>query len=295
MTRLGCVPFVNALPLVALFEDRPELGIEVVYDQPSRLPRLLDAGEADAILVSSWYRLANPGLRAVEGVCIGSQGAVESVRLFSKVRFEEVRSLALDQSSMTSNALALAVLKKRFGTEPVAEACPPDLETMLAVHDAALLIGDAGMAADGAGLHVLDLGAAWVEWKGLPFVWALWVGRDCMDERLAARLLEARDYTGLGSDGDGPTAAGHRVLQRAVDQAGPAARAYLQQSVSYRVGPKELAALDEFAREAGLEGFPRHDSVIGHHDASRAAAWVGPAGGANADEGAQRDPSQSRA
>lgn len=254
MNRLGSVPYVNALPLVAQFEDDPGLGIQVVYDVPSRLPAMLEGGEVAAVLVSSWHVLANPDLRAARGVCIGSQGAVESVRLFSQVPFAEVRSLALDQSSMTSNTLALAILRSRFGAEPEAEPCPPDLAAMLGAHDAALLIGDAGMEAQGEGLHVLDLGAAWLEWKGLPFVWALWVGGEGLDDRLAARLLEARDYTGLGSDGAGPNEAGRQVLARAEGQAGPTAGAYLQHAVSYRVGPREEAALCEFASEAGLGG-----------------------------------------
>lgn len=252
MTRLGCVPYANALPLVALFEDEPGLGVEVAYDVPSRLPEMLAQGAAAAVLVSSWYFLANPSLKAARGVCIGSQAEVLSVRLFSKVPFPEVRSLALDHSSMTSNALALAILRGRYGADPFGEACPPDLTSMLADHDAALLIGDPGMIADGSGLNVLDLGSAWTEWKGLPFVWALWVGGGGLDERLAGLLLEARDHTGLGSDGDGTTEAGLRTLARAEGQLGPSASRYLQEAVSYRIGPREEAALAEFASVAGI-------------------------------------------
>jgi chorismate dehydratase len=192
---VGCVPFVNARPLVAWFESLgAESPVSVAYEMPSRLPKMLDEGEADAVLVSSVEALRTPGRTIADGVCIGSDGPAESVKLFSKVPFGQVRALALDQSSLTSNALALGVLRETYGADPVAENCPPNLEAMLESHDACVLIGDVGMTTPGTGLKVLDLGQAWSDMIGLPFVWAAWVGRGDLQPGLVELLNQAWDW-----------------------------------------------------------------------------------------------------
>src|SRR3954462_12551367 len=108
--RVGCVPYLNAKPLVRLFEDmRGRLPVEVVYDVPSRLPDMLADGEVQGIMVSCIEALRVPGKRAVDGVSISTQKEVLSVRLFSKVPPRMVRTVAFDESSMTSNALARVI------------------------------------------------------------------------------------------------------------------------------------------------------------------------------------------
>src|SRR5207249_3374598 len=100
-TILGCVPYVNAKPLISRFHYGGSTEIEVLYDIPSRLPALLDSGNACAVLASSYEALATPGRSFAEGVSISTFGPAESVKLFSKVLPREIRSVALDESSMT--------------------------------------------------------------------------------------------------------------------------------------------------------------------------------------------------
>lgn len=186
---IGSVPYINARPLVRWFAERSD--VEVVYDVPSKLPALLDAGSAEAVLASAFDALRTPGRTYAAGVSIASNRAVESVRLFSKVSFGQIRRLALDASSLTSNALAQGILAEVYGARPSAEPALPSLEEMLAGADAAVLIGDKGMAASSEGLHVLDLGQAWFELSGLPFVWALWIGSSSLSPSLVSLLNEA--------------------------------------------------------------------------------------------------------
>ena len=168
---VGCVPYANAYPLVRTLEQGTQ--VKVIYDLPSRLPAMLASGEVQAILVSSIEAFRMPDARIVDGICIGSRRTVKSVRLFSKVPFAEISTLALDASSMTSNELARLVLKSTYGVVPKCQTAEPSLRDMLASADAAVLIGDIGMTSDGSGLHVLDLGEAWFAMTGLPFVWAV--------------------------------------------------------------------------------------------------------------------------
>lgn len=199
MRTIGAVPYLNARPLVRSLED-PVSGVRVIYDVPSRLPAMLDESRADAVLVSSIEALTRPNARIAPGVSISSLGEVLSVRLFSKVPPQEIRAVGLDASSMTSNLLAEIVLAEVYGIRPATSLSDSEPASTLRHCDAALLIGDCGMRTSAQGLYVIDLGAAWASMTGLPFVWALWVGGDRLDEDLAGCLVEARRRGEAGLD-----------------------------------------------------------------------------------------------
>lgn len=262
---LGSVPYVNGRPLVWAFErGLGEMPVDVKHAIPSRLPAMLDSGEADAVLASSIESLLSPNRRIAGGIAIASDGAVESVRLFSKVPFGQIRRLALDQSSLTSNALAQILLRDRFGAQPEAKACPPDLKSMLAEFDAGVLIGDIGMKSDGTGLHILDLGQAWSEWTGLPFVWALWIGSERLTPELAGYLARARELSGLGA---GRTRSAESVAQIVNDIAAVSGwtldevERYLTQVIGFDLTPRHLAGLKEFRQRLVAHGFAVHDRM----------------------------------
>jgi chorismate dehydratase len=177
--RIGSVPYLNAKPLIAWFQtpEGERSGVEVVYDVPSRLARMVEAGEVGCAMVSSVELFRHADWKAVPGIAIASTGKVLSVRLFSKVPVDRIRSLALDTSSLTSSALVRVLFARRWQANPCFIPAAPNLEEMLRQADAALLIGDKGMMACSEGLFVVDLGEEWYRWTGLPFVWALWLGR----------------------------------------------------------------------------------------------------------------------
>lgn len=246
---VGSVPYLNSKPLVKPLEwAGPDAKVAVRYAVPSLLPAMLDSGGADAIMVSSIHALTSPDSRVAAGLSIGSQDEVLSVRLFSKVPPAHIKSLATDQSSMTSNALALIVLAELHGVKPQFSPCPPSLRTMLRDHDACLMIGDNGMGADGEGLTVLDLGSEWRRLTGLPFVWALWVGHAGLTPELVGLLQEAMRES--RSDWG-------RVIQDAAEETGftpQQCRHYLTELMDYRLTDEHLQGLREFGRLAASTG-----------------------------------------
>lgn len=263
MTRytVGCVSYVNAIPLVEMFEEMGAASpVRVLYDVPSRLPALLESGEADAILVSSVDALRVADRRMAEGVCIGSRGAVKSVRLFSKVPPAEIQKLALDQSSMTSNRLAQIILGERYGVRPETVELAPNLETMLEQADACVLIGDIGMMTDGSGLTVLDLGAEWVALTGKPFVWAAWIGNEKVTPELAWWLNRAAACVG-SSDGAEPEYIWRNrktMVARSMSQANwpeETARDYFESVMAYKMDDSMLEGLREYQRRLLANGF----------------------------------------
>ena len=243
---VGSVPYVNAVPLTRSLQN-------VQYAVPSALPELLDSGQVAAILVSSYYALTNPGLKMAKNVCIGSNGRVKSVRLFSKVPFRGIQRLAFDASSMTSNRLAQILLRDAYKTVPATVTRPPILTEMLEDADAAILIGDTGMKTDGTGLFVLDLGEAWTRLTGLPFVWAGWIGRESLTPELSKEFERVMHASGVGRDRPYSPAA-EATIEAATSQSDwteDEVRDYFMNIMVYECGSQELKGFHEFRERLG--------------------------------------------
>jgi len=194
--RIGSVPYLNARPLVEWFSrtaEGRESGIEVVEAPPSQLSDMIAAGEIECGLVSS-VESFRPGYSFVPGIGISAEGPVESVRVFHRPPIESVKRIALDTSSKTSVALLRILCRNLFRIDPSWDRQAPDLDSMLRTCDAALMIGDRGFEpADG--VEAIDLGSAWRTLTGLPFVYALWIGRrESLDVPLIDALNRAKDW-----------------------------------------------------------------------------------------------------
>lgn len=256
MLKLGCVPYLNARPLVIALESDPEVAL--AYDPPSRLAEGLAAGRFDAALLPLVDLFRNDRFHLVPGVAIGSRGRIASVRLFHAKPLPECRSVALDCHSATSNALLEVLLRTRFGVSPSFEPADPTTGSLhRSAFDAFLAIGDAAFLPAYQNLPSLDLGQAWDEWQRLPFVFAAWVTArpDGLGD-LAGRLGAARD-AGLGrAEGIAADAARRFGLDPAF------AREYLTRLVRYALGKEEEAGMLRFnALAADLGLCPRRESL----------------------------------
>ena len=115
--RIGAVNYLNSKPLIeGLHELLPEA--ELSLDYPSRLAEDLEAGQLDVALVPSIEVLRHADYEIVSDACVATRGPVMSVKLYSRVPFGEIQSLALDAGSRTSAALARIMLQERFGVRP---------------------------------------------------------------------------------------------------------------------------------------------------------------------------------
>lgn len=239
--RLGVVSYLNAEPLVAGLEG--DAGFELVRDVPSQVAERLHAGQVDLGMIPS-VEYARGDYAVVPGVAIASNGPVRSVRLLLRRPLAQVRTVALDLCSRTSQALARVLLRERLGYDPVYVEMAPEPSRMLEKADAALLIGDPALYMDEPG-ESLDLGEEWTRSTGLPFVYAFWAGRPGVIDEAGVRRLQQAMADGL--DRLGPIAAAYNGLG-----AGQAERSesYLRTNVVYRLGAEELAGLREFYRRA---------------------------------------------
>lgn len=254
--RLGAVSYLNVRPLVYGLDRRSDI-VSLRFDVPAVCADLLARGEIDLGMVPSIAYLDRRGDRAVPGVCIGSEGPVASVALFSRVPVREVRRLALDSSSRTSAALTRILCRKRFGISPAFVPHAPDLPTMLAGADAALLIGDPALFADiPQDVDKIDLGAAWTDMTGLPFVWAFWSGPAGPVSGEVVRLLQTSAETGMAHSNEIADAyCAPRVDRQQL------ARRYLRENLRFQFDDRALAGLRLYYREAAELGLAASGGV----------------------------------
>jgi chorismate dehydratase len=188
----------------------------------------------------------------VPDISITSDGDVATVAVFARKPIERVETLALDLSSRTSVALTRILCAKKWKIEPKFTPADPDLEAMLRRADAALVIGDPAFEIDPAKHKVtkIDLGAEWKALTGLPFVYAMWVGRpDAATPSQCRALQQARD-AGVAHLPAIAKQVGHgnaRLERRALS--------YLRDNLKYGLGQTEQAGLRRFhelAAEIGV-------------------------------------------
>ena len=176
--RISTISYLNTAPLMWDFEHG-EAGrdFDISYTLPSACARALQAGAADIGIIPAAAYTQIHGLVILPEVAIASRGAVRSILLVSRIPIEKVRSVALDTSSMTSVALTKVLFDKWLGAGRTFTPMQPDIDKMLAAHDAALLIGDPALQVDRTRYYTLDLAREWIRRTGRPFVFAFWAVR----------------------------------------------------------------------------------------------------------------------
>src|SRR5207244_10625590 len=122
---IGAVNYLNTKPLIHELEVlAPEA--ELVLDVPSRLADLLADARLDVALIPAIEYFRAGGYTILPNIAIASRGPVLSVTLFSRVPWQEIRCVALDEGSRTSAVLAQILLRKRYAVRPEIKALAID-------------------------------------------------------------------------------------------------------------------------------------------------------------------------
>lgn len=241
--------YLNAKPLIdGIEQDAP--GSVVRFDVPSGLLADLERGEVDVALcpVIDYFRSAAPlAILPVGG--IGCDGPTLTVRIYSQVPLEQVEAIHADTDSHTSVALMRVLMRWRLGRDVTIrdfDARQGDRPPTM------LLIGDKVVTDSPAAVrypHQLDLGEAWKEATGLPFVFAVWMCRaESEVDALSARLEACRGRNALRIP---------ELVRRHAPRHGwplDLAERYLGELLRYEVGSRQLEAMTRFGREAAAVG-----------------------------------------
>jgi chorismate dehydratase len=185
--RVGSVPYLNAVPLTRGLED------QILFLPPSDLARLLRRDELDAGLVSVTETLFHDRYDILDGIAIASLGEVQSVFLAHRGPLSQMREIHCDPASLASLNL-LKVLLAEAGLNPELKPLPS--------YDAAPALANVFMIGDRAleflrtphEHEILDLGAAWYDLTGLPFVYAVWALRRIPNAALRRQLCQAKAF-----------------------------------------------------------------------------------------------------
>jgi len=263
--RISAISYLNTAPLMWDFESgKAGSGFEISYTLPSQCAANLRDGTADIGIIPAAAYATVPGLVVIPGVAIASRQAVRSILLVSSCPLEDIKTVALDSSSMTSVALTKVLFAKWRGGPRTYKPMASNLKKMLSECDAALVIGDPALKIDRSRFHTLDLAQEWIRHTGKPFVFAFWAVRrqalkDAPSESdLAAIFQDSRD---------------HGLSANAVDQIAklwaPRLRLneseikkYLTENIYYRLDQACLEGLHLFYRYAQEYGaLPAHQEL----------------------------------
>jgi chorismate dehydratase len=246
--------YLNSAPLCYSFlhGSLREAVLFLPHAAPSTCAELLRDGQVDAALIPviEYQRIA--GVVVVPEVAVVSRYEVRSVFLASREPIERVRRVALDISSRTGAALTRIFFEHFMGRRVQYVPWPPDVDAMLSVADAALLIGDPALLVryHRRDLRIYDYARLWREYTGKPLVFAFWAVR------------EDRQRQGQRVDFQRAKVEGLRFRDRIIARYAEALRLppeflrqYLEESVTYDLDAEGISSLTLFydlARRVGV-------------------------------------------
>jgi chorismate dehydratase len=285
--RISIVQYLNTAPLVWGFTHGPLAGkYDLSFTVPSQCAEALRAGQADIAIIPAIEVQRIPGLTVLPDLAIASKRQVRSLLLVAKKPIAEVRSIALDSSSRSTQALTRILCADHWHIAPDFFEAAPELRTMLRDADAALLIGDPALrlaiALDGraqrdahdaltcnteaAGvngaqtLHVYDMVEEWRQSTGLPAVLAIWAARaGAVTEDVLSDFSASRDF-GIAHIAEISDSSARELRLPAA-----ALAAYLRRNIDY--------SLDEDNRR-GLQHFFARATALGLIEVNRPIAWA---------------------
>jgi chorismate dehydratase len=256
-TRLGCVSYLNAKPLIYGLEDAD--NIRLTLDVPANLLEGLRHRKFDVALLPIIDVQRLDDVRILTSGGIGCDGPTLTVRIFSKVPIEQIDTLACDTHSHSSVALARVVLAEAYHRHPTFiefDHLHPNRAA-----EAILLIGDKVVCEEHEGFsYQLDLGDAWKKLTGLPFVFAAWVARGDVElGDLPDQLLRAKQQGMKHLD---------QIVKRdAIPRGWPAELAlrYMTDYLKYDIGDRQVQAIQlfhELAARHGMIDRPLRELVV---------------------------------
>ena len=193
--KVGIVNYLNTAPLIFGLKNSPVIDqIELIPDYPANLAKDLLDGTIDLGLVpiavipqlSQWWLMSD--------YCIGCEGPVASVCIFSDVPIEKTERVLLDYQSGTSVELAKLLIKDYWKLDPQLINASEDFQQHIHGTTAGLVIGDRSFAQKKVSKFAYDLGEAWKSYTGLPFVFAAWISNKPLDSEFVRLFNEANAF-----------------------------------------------------------------------------------------------------
>lgn len=181
--RIGAVSYLNTKPLIYGFDDeRIRDRMELLIDYPSNIAEMLLDNRIDVGLVPVAVIPAMKEHYIISNYCIGCDGEVASVCLFSEVPLQNIEKILLDYQSRSSVALLKVLVKQYWKLNVVFEETSGDYQSTITGTTAGLVIGDRALKQRSVSPYFYDLGLEWKNFTGLPFVFAAWISNKKLED-----------------------------------------------------------------------------------------------------------------
>ena len=198
--KVGAVSYLNTKPLLYGIERSVALmeQIELVTGYPSKIARQLLTDEIDVGLVPVAIIPQMKEHYIVSDYCIGSNGNVASVCLFSEVEINKIEKVLLDYQSKTSVALCKVLMKNHWKRNVLFEDAKRNFAKDIKENTAAVLIGDRALRQRTISKYMYDLGGEWKAFTGLPFVFAAWISNKKLPDSFI-KLFNEKNAEGINN------------------------------------------------------------------------------------------------
>ncbi|HJT73743.1 MAG TPA: menaquinone biosynthesis protein [Chitinophaga sp.] len=174
--KVAAVSYLNTRPLLYGFRDHPVMKmLELSMDYPAKIAQQLINGEVDVALVPVAIIPKLKEYHIISDYCIGAEGPVASVCLFSEVPLKEIKRIYLDYQSRTSVALLKVLVNEYWKLDVELIETSDDYQDKIKGTDAGLVIGDRALAQRHISPYIYDLAEHWMRFTSLPFVFAAWI------------------------------------------------------------------------------------------------------------------------
>lgn len=238
--KLSVVSYLNSKPFIdGLEKDAIMNDIELQLDIPSVCAQKLIEGKVDIGLIPVAVIPLLKEKYIISDYCIGAEGKVASVCLYSQMPLNEIKEILLDYQSRTSVTLVKVLAQQLWKINPQWTKAEANFEDKVEGTTAAVIIGDRTFGLENKYTYTYDLSEEWQKLTGLPFVFACWVANKPLPEAFLERFNSALK-TGLNNR---PNLISHLKAEKKyptdIDF-------YLNHSISYTLDAPKKKALELF-------------------------------------------------
>ncbi|ATL49886.1 hypothetical protein COR50_14560 [Chitinophaga caeni] len=190
--KVAAVSYSNTRPLLYGFRNHPVMEMmELTVDYPAKIAQQLIDGDVDVALVPVAIVPKLKEAHIIADYCIGADGPVASVCLFSDVPLHEIKRIFLDYQSRSSVALLKLLVKEYWKLDVEFVETTGHYQQFIKGTDAGLVIGDRALEQRLKSPYIFDLADAWMKYTSLPFVFAAWISNRALPKEFINAFNDA--------------------------------------------------------------------------------------------------------
>lgn len=242
---VSMVGYYNTLPFLYGLKKN-QVDYDLYLDIPSKCMDYFDAGRVDVALVPVATLLGRADYKIISDYCIGCEGEVETVCVYSNEPIHNLHKVFLDSDSRTSQLLVKILFAKHWYVNVEFEASDVGAisTSSLQSGEAVLKIGDKAFGEEGQYEYVYDLGEEWRKMTGLPFAFAVWIAKKDFS---ADKITQLNTDLGIGVHDIPKVLASNPEVADRVDL-----KEYFERYIDYHFDDAKKQAHDLFRKLAVL-------------------------------------------